>query len=354
MESNNEDGPHASTRHVKERRPTYHTKGARSVAALEQRIAELIGRQTLSTSPGTMRTTAAADVDAEFHNIEQTFDGLEARIATLENVSHTTDDLQTQVQSLEKRIRPYEKYRDQARTAVNQLNEVQQRVQSTGSPTKTDNTLSHQLTAQSKNIQALEERLKQAEDLAELAKAQTLSTADLGRALVHRLGRGDRLDETVGHELRAALDAAAESTDHVASSVPRDRMPETPLTDEGHGLQDANEEPVEAQERPLKRTRFEPTPQSAKKKASSANQAKTPAARQSPATSTSIKDRAALDGADSDEDTKDDVVMEETAAPTEPREPRRTGRTHKPIQHHDMLSWKDAKERMKSTRNSLG
>ena len=270
------NGPQASTRHAKDRRPTYHTKAARSVAALEhrleQRIAHLEGRQL--TSPQNFKSATATDIDADFNNFGQMFNNLEERIGDVEKEvdGESEEGIEARLSAkIEERMKPYDEYQQEATKAVQQLKDFQERMRSASVSGKADEAMSKLVNEHEASLREFSDRMLRLEDHAELAKAQSLSTSDLARALVHRLQRGDMLSPALSHALRTALEVRStlrETSDGIAAqdttmAVPPERMPETPVTDEARAESGAVEDSIEDQEdeAPKKRRRIRQTPQ---------------------------------------------------------------------------------------------
>ncbi|TKA71687.1 hypothetical protein B0A55_07692 [Friedmanniomyces simplex] len=261
------DGPHAATRHVKDRRPAYNTEAATATTAPERRSSALEGRQQTSPrSQGQSKSDAAAQIDSTHRDFSRRFDIHDERLASLEG---TVELLWATEARVEKRLRPYEEYQTQALDAVKQLQELQSRLQrptpekaSPEKPSSTVSALSTSVNEHEASIRQYSSRLLQLEDDMGLAKAQSMSTQDLALALISRIQRGDILKESTVVALRLALGSEDATSSARNPSIPRQQ--ETPVTDDAEPLQPPIERSIEAPinlPRPsIKRKRPEPPP----------------------------------------------------------------------------------------------
>lgn len=342
-------GPQASTRHGKDRRPSYNTKAARSIFALEQRIAQLEGRQAASSQNA--RSTAATDLDTDLNSFGQMFNGLEERITELEKTDDGPTDLQARLGDIEERLKPYEDYQKQALQAVQQLKDFQERMRSAGSA-KVDAGTAKLVGEHEASIREFSGRLLELEDQNELAKAQPLSTADLAKALLYRLKRGDVLAPTLSRDLRLLLDGVSDSNNQEPIISAPTRLPDTPGTDEGEVRQeDTLEAPVEDEERPSQKRRqikqMPPTPKVAKRR----HESEPAATLQCEDALSGFKSGDLAIDDEADDGAAGDVDMEDVVIPPEVR---RTSRQPKPTKRgKDMLHWKEANRRLQGMRMSL-
>ncbi|KAK3117950.1 hypothetical protein LTR53_000242 [Teratosphaeriaceae sp. CCFEE 6253] len=243
------DGPHAATRHlkdrrvtisapaaIKDRRRTYSTEAATAIASLERRLHNLEQQQP---SPSTQflpaRCEAATHVDAALKDVGVMYNVHEDRLTEVERTADQWQELQATVARVEQRLRPYDDYQQQALDAVKQLRTLQQKLQSqTPSPDKSSaalRALSTSLRAQEASMRDYTTRLRSLEDQAEQAKAGSMATHDLARALIERTKRGDRLDQDTARELILALGPSlAESMGSAPRAARQQGTPE--VTDE--------------------------------------------------------------------------------------------------------------------------
>lgn len=335
-----QDGPQVSTRHAKDRRPSYNNKSARAIASLELRLATLEGRQ--QTSPqqtSTPKCNAALDLDSDLREFGRVYNELEERVAGLEKSGDDFDE----------RLQPYDNYRQQALDAVKQLKELQARVQ-TASPSKADSGVSKLVNEHEASLREFSNRLLMLEDQSELAKAQAMSTSDLALALTQRLSRGDLLNEAATRRLRQALDGTGAPQAIDEPPAPAVRQQQTPATDDSGAEQPATQPSMRDNGPPKKRRRTE---QGASKK----EDTKKKASSQSEPISTPEVESALssfMSGGLADAENESEPVSAADGDDFEiPPEVRRTSRQPKPTKHNpDMVHWRDANKRVKGMRPS--
>jgi len=354
------NGPQASTRHARDRRPAYHTKAARSVAALEQRleqrIAQLEGKH--AASPQASRSATAVDIDADFNNFGQMFNRLEERVADVEKEVEGEEGIEARLNAtIEERMKPYYEYQQEAGHAIQTLKGFQKRMRSASTSSKADDATSKLVSEHEASLRKFSSRMLRLEDQAELVKAQSLSTSDLGKALVHRLQRGDMLNPPLSQALRTALDVRSVlgetlggiATQDMITAVPPERMPETPATDEARAESGAAEDSIEDQEdeAPKKRRRIRQTPQPQTATSKGPEPISTP---QCDNALSAFRSGDLAAEHDENVDPTDDVDMEDVIIPPETR---RSSRKPKPTkQPADMIHWRDANKRIKGLRMS--
>ncbi|KAK3113652.1 hypothetical protein LTR53_008865 [Teratosphaeriaceae sp. CCFEE 6253] len=243
------DGPHAATRHLKDRRVTIsapaglkdrrrtdNTEAATAIASLERRLHTLEQQQPSSNTRSLpAQYEAAIDVDAALKEVGVMYNVHEDRLTEVERTSDQWQELQATVARVEQRLKPYDDYQQQALDAVKQLRTLQQKLQSqTPSPDKSSapiRTFTTTLRAQEASMRDYTIRLRHLEDQAELAKAGSMATHDLARALTERVKRGDRLDQDTARELILALGPSlAESIGSAPRAARQQNTPE--VTDE--------------------------------------------------------------------------------------------------------------------------
>ncbi|KAK5691466.1 hypothetical protein LTR97_011459 [Elasticomyces elasticus] len=245
------DGPHASTRHVKDRRPAYTNAAANAISSLEQRLGSLEKRQPASSKAQASLTKvdAAAEIDTAIKDVERRFDTHDRRLTNLEETTEDCQNLRTTVKRIEDRVKPYDEYQEQALGAVKQLQELQSILQQSGSarasPERTtiSASLSRTVNEHEASIREYNSRLLQVEDSIELVKGQPLSTHDLARSLIARLHRGDTLSEPTAVALRLALGG---NVLYPAPDTSRPRQQATPVTDESEPVGPPVEPSIEA------------------------------------------------------------------------------------------------------------
>ncbi|KAK5743268.1 hypothetical protein LTR17_002745 [Elasticomyces elasticus] len=268
------DGPHASTRHVKDRRPAYTNAAANAISSLEQRLGSLEKRQPASSKAQAALTKvdAAAEIDTAIKDVERRFDTHDRRLTKLEETTEDCQNLRTTVKQIEDRVKPYDEYQEQALGAVKQLQELQSRLQQSGSarasPERTtiSASLSRTVNEHEASIREYNSRLLQVEDSIELVKGQPLSTHDLARSLIARLHRGDTLSEPTAVALRLALGG---NVLYPAPDTSRPRQQATPVTDESEPVGPPAEPSIEAPTSIIKpasrkRRRISKTPETAR------------------------------------------------------------------------------------------
>ncbi|KAK4545763.1 hypothetical protein LTR36_002717 [Oleoguttula mirabilis] len=344
------DGPQAATRHAKDRRPTWKSKAARSLSAveqvIEQRLARLEGKQ--AASPPSPKTSAALDLDTDLDTFGHLFNDLEERVAALEKLEPQSE-LETRLSGvIDARIKPYEQYRTEATNAVQQLKEVRESMRpvALAKPNVETMTLVNDHEA---SLREFSGRLLHLEDQTELTKAQSLSTSDLAKALLHRLKRGDILAQGPSRDIRLALDGAVDDGPEEATAPPP-RMPDTPVTDMTGARQSVVEESVEDDDddSPKKRRRTARTPRAAKfeGRRRETEPISTPQCESALSAFRSgglaVDYEGTADDAGNDVDDMEGVII--------PPEVRRTSRKPVPTkQHEDMVHWKEANLRLRGS-----
>lgn len=345
------DGPQVSTRHAKDRRPSYNTKSARAVASLEQRLAVLEGRlQQTSQHSSPPKCNAALDIDADLKEFGQMFNTHEKNIMDLESAGDCIEErltkLETAGESIDERLRPYDDYHAKAMDAVKQLTDLQTRVKSS-SPSKADSGLSTLANEHEAGLREFSGRLLRVEDHSELMKAQPLSTRDLALALTQRLSRGDLLLPDIADQLRQALNGGHDVTEERPITVVRQQ--ETPVTDDCGAELPTQDSSVEENGSPRKRRRTE-QPVSSKKKPKAATFQPEPISTPEVESALSSFKSGGLADTEADEDNDDAADAEHFQIPPEVR---RTSRQPMPTkQHPDFVHWRDANKRVKSIRPS--
>ncbi|KAK5126983.1 hypothetical protein LTR85_008342 [Meristemomyces frigidus] len=343
------DGPQLATRHAKDRRPAFNTKAARSLAAfeqrLEQRLARIEGKNAVS--PPSPKTSAALDLDTEFNSFGQMFNDLEERVTDLETAGPQSGLEPRLTALIEQRIKPYNQYQMEASNAVQQLKSFQDRIRSF-STGKLDPETLKLVNDHEASLREFTGRILQVENQIELAKAQTLSTSDLAKALLQRLQRGDIIARTVSHDLRLALDGAADAQSETIIAPPP-RLPDTPATDEAGVRQSMVEESVEDEDsspKKRRRTKQQKTPRSAKVAGRGRESEPVSTPQCESALSAFGSGGLAIDYEGS-EDMAEGVDIDGFVIPPEVR---RTSRKPMPTkQHGDMLHWKEANRRLRGT-----
>lgn len=312
------DGPQSATRNAKDRRPTYSTKGARSLASIEQRLSRLEGKP--AASPTSLKHSAALDLDADLNNFGLLFNGLEERVAEIEKTG-LGDFVESRLHSvIDARIQPFvvnNKVHSETRTLVNDYEA---------------------------SLREFSSRLLHLEDHNELAKAQELSTSDIAKALLQRLRRGDVIAPSIKRDVHMASDSTTNGHFENITAL-RPRMPGTPATDKAAAQQNTVEDSVEAaDEPPKKRRRNKQQSPRAATAASRRRDSEPPLQGERD----SYGFRSGGLATNHDENAAKDVDMEEVVIPPEVR---RTSRKHVPAKHNeDMVPWREANQRLRASR----
>lgn len=283
--------------------------------------------------------------DTDLNNFGQMYNGLEDRIDGLEKAKVKSDildpqsadvkrdDLDARLRQIEDQLKPYDEYYSKVKDAVQQLHNVEARLQALATAkAESEASLSKQVAAQEESIKALSVQVKTTSDGLEAASPSQLSTRELAQTLLRRLQRGDTLNSEIAADLSALLQSGLDGP--VSSALDQaSRALETPVTDDASARRSISEE----DEPPTKRARKRQTPQAKSCVKSVEHAAKTP----------TTASRRTLDGAASDVEADDDdrdVDMDDFDFPPEVR---RTSRKSRPTQlPEDMVSWKDADKRM--------
>jgi hypothetical protein len=259
------------------------------------------------------------------------YNGLEERITDLENVDGSIPNVDKRLSVVEDRLKPYQQYEQQAVAAVQQLTDFQERF-SSAKPPKVDEKVSklvHDLEASRRDHA---KRLFQLENQVELAKAQTMSTRDLARALIQRMNRGDVLDQGTTHELRHLLDTSSGATPS-AAMIPR--LPGTPVTEEA---------PDEEQEVSPKKRRLMEQTTTTKTSASKTDSEKYTTPEVNDALSAFRK------GELSETTPEDSGGKNGTGTPSIPPERKSARKSNPPKRSENMIHWKQANTRMRGAR----
>lgn len=344
-------GPQAATRNVADRRATYSNKAARSLAALEQRLERrLSALEGRPASPAAIaKCAASADLDANLDAFGELHNQLEERV-----LGEEIPSIEKRLQGLEERLKPFEEYQKEAANAVQQLQDARERMRTVGNATsKPDITSAKLINEHEASIREHTGRLQDLEDTVELTRAQTMSTTDLGTALLKRLGRGDVLSSALQDRLLSALSCSAEyvAKPTISSRVPLQRMPETPATEDTSvdSTADAHASEDEPTKKPKKRRRTTQNPLSTKKSASARKESEPVSTVQCENALNNFRS-GSLNNTDRDAEAAAVLSLEEFIIPPEVR---RTSRKPKPTKFGDeMIHWKVANEQMRGMRTS--
>jgi len=339
----NKDGPQAATRHVKDRRPAYHTNAARSIATMERRLSALESRQPPSqSSPSAAKAAVASDLDADLNRFGMMYNDLEERISALESQHGRPHEINERLSAIEERLKPYEDYRTQALNAVEQLKVFHQQLIN-AKPTKQDDMVSRLVDEHKASLSEYSGRLKILEDKSELTQVQAMSTRDLARALAMRLEHGDSLDLEITHNLRSCLEWTA--NDGVGQrSAAIARLPETPATDEAAGACQATVE-----------TSIESADGSSKKRKQTANPIVPPRLSKTVRRDESEPERYSTPDVsnalnafkDGDFSTLEDRKKHPSSDFHVPPERRSSRKLQPSRRHEEMVSWKEAESRLR-------
>ncbi|EMC93442.1 hypothetical protein BAUCODRAFT_150771 [Baudoinia panamericana UAMH 10762] len=360
-----QDGPQASTRHAKDRRPShipaklpppsYNSKTAGAIASLEHRLAALESKRSSTSQEAHQRHSNAAQVvDDDLKEFGREYEDLDARIETLESAGFSAfkTDVEARLALMEQRMKPYEVYQQELLGANAQLLKLQETLR-TASPPKSNSPPSKLLKDYDSILRELSARLLAVESPVEIAKADVMSTRDLALALTQRLRRGDLLDAKVALELKQVLESNR-STLSGLSLLPKPalRQQDTPSTEESdperrntveQSIEQTEKRPTEKRQR--KSTTSPDKPAKARRKHISES-ATTPQIEEALSDSKS----GALSGGQQDNGSNTPV---DTSSVEVSPEVRRTGRKLVPTKHKNMVHWCDANKTVGSLRPSV-